>query len=184
MSSTRDLRTLESLSNEARQALTTAFDAMSDWKDETSAANDRCLPKLLDQMTAIQRSMGWPAHWNAAAREHLLKASKMQTQIIDQIMDAWEQQLKSPGRLQGAAMLPMPGLSASGSNDPMSEIIRFWQTMCPPFKLWMQAAEHWQRQWMPTNPRRLSNAHGHSKKSRELANSVGNWMQSARIVDR
>jgi hypothetical protein len=126
MTSTRDLRTLTSLSNEARQALTAAFDAMSDWREETSAANERCLPKLLDQMTAVQRAMGWPDHWNAGAREHLLKASKMQTQMIDQIMDAWEQQLKSPARLQGAAMLPMPALSASGSNDPMADMMRFW----------------------------------------------------------
>jgi len=73
----------------------------------------------------------------------------MQTQMIDQIMDAWEQQLKSPTRLQGAAMLPMPALSASASNDPMADMMRFWE-MFPPFKLWMQAAEQWQRQWMPT----------------------------------
>jgi hypothetical protein len=151
MTSTRDLRTLTSLSNEARQALTAAFDAMSDWREETSAANERCLPKLLDQITAVQRAMSWPDDWNAGAREHLLKASKMQTQMIDQIMDAWEQQLKSPARLQGAAMLPMPALSASGSNDPMADMMRFWE-MFPAFKLWMQAAEQWQRQWMPTEP--------------------------------
>jgi hypothetical protein len=149
MMSTRDLRTPASLNNEARQALTAAFDAMSNWREEISAANERCLPKLLDQMTAIQRAMGWPDHWNAAAREHLLKASKMQTEMIDQIMDAWEQQLKSPSALQGAAMLPMPAVSASGSNDAMTEMTRFW-TMFPPLKLWMEAAEQWQRQWMPT----------------------------------
>jgi hypothetical protein len=149
MTNTRHLRTPASLSSEARQALTAAFDAMSDWGEEISAANERCLPKLLDQMTTIQRAMGWPGHWNAAAREHLLKASKMQTQMIDQIMDAWEQQLKSPSALQGAAMLPMPALPASGSSDAMSEMMRFW-TMFPPFKLWMEAAEQWQRQWLST----------------------------------
>ena len=147
MTNTRDLRTLGSLSSEARQAVTAAFDAMSEWRDETSAANERCLPKLLDQLTTIQRAMGWPDNWNAAAREHLVKASTMQTQMIDQIMDAWVQQLKSPARLQGSAMLPMPTLS--GSNDPMLEMMRFWETMFPPFKFWMQATEQWQRQWMP-----------------------------------
>jgi hypothetical protein len=70
-------------------------------------------------------------------------------QMIDQIMDAWEQQLKSPTRLQGAAMLPMPAVSGSGDHDPMSEMMRFWE-MFPPFKLWMQAAEQWQRRLMPT----------------------------------
>ena len=145
MTNKRELRTPASLSTEARQALTAAFDAMSDWRQETTAANERCLPKLLDQLTAIQRAMGWPDHWNAAAREHLLSASKIQSQMIDQIMDGWEQQLKSPVRLQGSAMLPMPALS--GSNDPMSEMMRAWE-MFPPFKFWMEAAEEWRRQWM------------------------------------
>ena len=58
---------------------------------------------------------------------------------------------RKPGRvsMKGAAMLPMPALSASGSSDAMSEMMRFW-TMFPPLKLWMEAAEQWQRQWMPT----------------------------------
>jgi hypothetical protein len=90
---------------------------VSDWREEITGANERCLPKLLDQMTTIQRAVRWPEHWNAAAREHLVKASKMQTQMIDQIMDAWEQQLKSPSALKWAAMLPMPALSASPSSD-------------------------------------------------------------------
>ena len=62
MTSTRHLRTPASLSNEARQALTAAFDAMSDWREGITAANERCLPKLLDQMTAVQHAMGWPDH--------------------------------------------------------------------------------------------------------------------------
>jgi hypothetical protein len=32
----------------------------------------------------------------------------------------------------------------------MSEMMRFWETMFPAFKLWMQAAEQWQPQWLPT----------------------------------
>ena len=112
MTSTRDLRALASLSTEARRALTAAFDVMSDWRDETSAVNDRCLPKLLDQMTAIQRAMGWPDHWNAAAREHLLNASKMQTQMIDQIMDGGSNSSNPRLDCKGQPCCPMPALSA------------------------------------------------------------------------
>jgi hypothetical protein len=147
-----DIRKMTSLSDDARQALTAAFDAMAKWRDEISATNDRCLPKLLDQMTALQRAMGWPPHWSAAGREHLLKASQMQTQMIDQIMDTWEQTLKSPGALQGATMLPTAGSSVPGSDDPMKDMIRLWEQMFPPFKFWMQAAEVYQRQLMNMDP--------------------------------
>jgi hypothetical protein len=146
-----DIRKMTSLSDDARQALTAAFDAMAKWRDEISATNDRCLPKLVDQMTEVQRAMGWPPQWSAAGREQLLKASKMQTQMIDQIMDTWEQTLKSPGALQGAAMLPMPGSSVSGSNDPMKDMMQFWE-LFPPFRFWMQAAEAYQRQLTNMDP--------------------------------
>ena len=43
-------------------------------------------------------------------------------------------------------MLPMPQSSASGSNDPMKDMIQLWETKFPPFKLWMQAAATYQRQ--------------------------------------
>jgi hypothetical protein len=33
----------------------------------------------------------------------------------------------------------------------MKDMIRFWETMFPPFKLWMQAAEEYQRQLMNTS---------------------------------
>ena len=147
-----DIRKMTALNEDAHQALTAAFDAMAKWRDEISATNDRCLPKLLDQMTEVQRAMGWPPHWSEVGREHLLKASKMQTQMIDQIMDTWEQTLKSPGALQGATMLPTAGSSAPGSDDPMKDMIRLWEQMFPPFKFWMQAAEVYQRQLMNMDP--------------------------------
>ena len=70
-----DIGKMTSLSDDGRRALTAAFEAMEAWRDEVSATNDRHLPKLLDQMTAVQRAMGWPPHWSANGREHLLTKS-------------------------------------------------------------------------------------------------------------
>ena len=151
MMSAPDIRKLTSLSTEARQSVTTAFDALARWRDEIFSANDRCLTKVLDQMAVAQRAIGWPDHVTAAAREHLLKASKIQTQMIDQVMDAWERQLKSPSvpsSVPEGFMLQMPALSRSASTDPMSEMMRLGEMTLVPFKLWMQAAETWQRNWM------------------------------------
>ena len=101
--------------------------------------------------------MGWPDQFTTAAREHLTRASKTQTCMIDQVMDAWEHQLKSsivPSVLPSGfklPTLPLSGsalpLSGSALMDPMSEMMRLQELTLAPFKLWMQAAEMWQRNW-------------------------------------
>ena len=150
MMSASDIRKLTSLSSEARQALTGAFEALEQWRDEIFSANERHLTKVLDQMVASQRSMGWPDQFTTAAREHLMKASKMQTHMIDQVMDAWENQLKSPnvppGLPEGFKFQATP-LFGSAFADPMSEMMRLQELTLAPFKLWVQAAEMWQRNW-------------------------------------
>jgi cellobiose-specific phosphotransferase system component IIA len=138
-----DVGKLRSLSSESRQAVTSAFEALDQWRDEVFSANERCLTKVLDQMAAAHRGVGWPDHVTSAAREHLIKASKVQTQMIDQVMDAWEQRLKSQdtaGSLPEGLTFQMPAFS-----DPVTEMMRFGEMTLVPFKLWIQAAEAWQR---------------------------------------
>ena len=84
------------MTKEMREGLVAAFDALSNWSDEIETVNERCLKKVLDQTSAVARSMGWPDQAVRMMREHLENASKAQTEIIDQIMEGWKQQLKSP----------------------------------------------------------------------------------------
>ena len=150
MMTTSDIRNLTSLSNEARQAAISAFDALGQWRGEISSANDRYLTRVLDQMAVAQRAMGWPDQVTAGAREHLLKASKMQAQTIDQVMNAWEQQLKSSNASSGVPegfRFQSPASSGSAFTDPVSEMMRLGEMTFAPFKLWMQAAEMWQHNW-------------------------------------
>jgi len=149
--SASDLRKLTSLSSESRQAVTGAFEVLEQWRDDIFSANERHLTKVIDQMAAAQRAMGWPDQFTAAAREHLLKASKMQTQMIDQVMDAWEKQLKSGNVPLGLSLegfkFQAPPFFGSAFTDPMSDIMRLQEMTLAPFKLWIQAAEMWQRNW-------------------------------------
>jgi hypothetical protein len=140
-----DVGKLRSLSSESRRAVTSAFEALDQWRDEIFSANERCLTKVLDQMAAAHLAAGWPENVTAAAREHLIKASKVQTQMIDQVMDAWERRLKSQDvarSLPEELTFQMPGFS-----DPVSEMMRLGEMTLVPFKLWIQAAEAWQRHW-------------------------------------
>jgi hypothetical protein len=150
MLSTSEIRSLTSLSKDARQAVAAAFSALAQWRGEVLAANDRCLTKALDQMAVAQRALGWPDHATAAARESLLKTAKMHTHMMDRVMDAWEQQLKSqrdPAGVPNAFKLSMPAFSEHGLADPVSDMMRMGEMALVPFKLWIKAAEAWQRNW-------------------------------------
>jgi hypothetical protein len=147
MMSASDIGRLTTLSKESRQAVTTAFEALEEWRDEIFSANDRCLTKVLDQMAVAHRAMGWPDQVTAAAREHLQKASKIQTHMIDQVMDAWEQQLKFQRGAPEGLRFQVPVFSGSPFADPVSEMMRLGEFTLVPFKLWIQVAEAWQRNW-------------------------------------
>src|SRR5262245_23768933 len=102
-----EIRNFTWLTGEARQAVMDAFNTVSQWRDEISLANDRYLTKVLDQVAAAQKAQGWPNSVTAATREHLLRASKVQTHMIDQLMGAWEQQLKTRSASPDPSMLRM-----------------------------------------------------------------------------
>src|SRR5678809_1347332 len=94
MMSAAEIANFTWLNGEARQALMHAFYAVSQWRDDITLANDRYLTRVLDQVAAAQRAQGWPHSVTVATREQLLRASKVQTQMIDQLMGDWEHQLK------------------------------------------------------------------------------------------
>jgi hypothetical protein len=145
---TLDIQKLTSLSNEARKAVAEAFDALEHWRNEVRAANERCLTKVCDQVTNAHRALGWPEQATNAAKEHFLKASSIQSQMIEQAMDLWQQQLEAQNwrsGVPGSFQPPTP----SQSTRPTSELMRFGGTTLP-FMLWIEAAQAWQRAWIST----------------------------------
>jgi hypothetical protein len=146
---TADFINVSGMTNEMRKGVTAAFDALSNWRDEIETANERCLGKVLDQTSAVARSMGWPDQAIRTTRECLERTSKVQIQMIDQMTDGWKQQLKS-----ATAPMAMPSSFTGQVPAAMPEF--------NPLAAWnfsLQAAEMWQRTWMPNVPPR---GHSHS----------------------
>ena len=146
-----DIRTLTLHNSDAREAVTSAFEALEKWRDEVFTVNERHLTKALDLVAGSQRALGWPDHVATATREYLLKTSKIQTQMISQVMDAWEKQLKSsagPPALPEAFQFQMVPSSVPSLKGSAPDMLRIQElTLLTPFMLWMQAAEMWQRNW-------------------------------------
>ena len=138
MASSSDFANIPGMTREMRDGVISAFDALSNWRDEVETANERCLGKVLDRTSAIARSMGWPDQAIRATREYLERTSKVQVEMIDQIVDGWKRQLKS-----ATAPMAFPS-NLTGQVSAMPEF-----SPLTPWNFWFQAAEMWQRTWMP-----------------------------------
>ena len=141
-----DTKASPALESDARQAATLAIDALSKWRNELTITNERWLAKVFDQMSAVARASGWSDNVLNGMREHLLSASRMQAQVIDQCIGTWSEQLKStagskavPPNLYGTRGAAQRGFTEPFGMSGMS---------LAPMDFWMQAAETWQRNWM------------------------------------
>jgi hypothetical protein len=146
MAGSYDFANMPGMTREMREGVIAAFDALSNWRDEVETANERCLSKVLDRTSAIARAMGWPDQAITTAREYLEKISKVQVEMIDQIMDAWKRQLNS-------ATAPL-GIPSNFTGQVPAAMPEFNPLV--PWNFWLQATEMWQRTWMPQQPRRGS----------------------------
>ena len=140
MASSAEFANAPGMTREMRESVVAAFDALSNWRDEVETANERCLSKVLSHTSAVARSMGWPDQATRAMREHLENASKMQTELIDQVVDGWKKQLKSPTAPMAfprSFAHQIPGTTFGGAMPEFNPLT--------PWTFWMQAAEMWQR---------------------------------------
>ena len=74
----RNSMSFPGLSDEARQAVNAAFDAMSAWRIETAKSNEKNSEQVIEKMAAAARALGWPEQIVDATRAQLQSITKMQ----------------------------------------------------------------------------------------------------------
>ena len=136
------------LSDEARQAVNAAFDAMSAWRIDTAKSNEKNSEQLIEKMAEAARALGWPEQIVDGTRGQLQSITKMQIQMMDDMMDVWEEQIKSPNPMTApSAMLSklksLPGVPAG----TWSNADAFAGTAMNPMQFWVQWAEQCQKAW-------------------------------------
>jgi ribonuclease D len=130
------------LSQEARDGVNAALKALSTWRNEIADTNEKNGKRVIEQMAAAAAALGWPEQIVVAARTQLQSNAEMQVKMMDQLMDAWEEQIKLPNPMTASpsAMLSklqsLPGFASTGTGAATN-----------PLQLWMQLAEQWQRTW-------------------------------------
>src|SRR5262245_35672760 len=124
------------LSDEARKAVNAAFDAMSTWRIETAKNSEKNSEQVIEKMAAAAQALGWPEQAVDAIRTQMQSITKIQIQTMDQMMDAWEEQIKSPNPTAMLSKLKsLPGISPTGSWPNASALAT------NPMQFWMQWVE-------------------------------------------
>jgi hypothetical protein len=140
-----DSMSVPGLSAEARKAVNAVFDAMSTWRTETVNNSEKNIKEVIEKMSAAARALGWPEQIVDAARTQMQNITRMQIHTLDQMMDTWEEQIKSPNPSAMMSKLKsVPGLSPAGT-WPNADALPMgaWN----PFAAYMQFVEQWQRVW-------------------------------------
>jgi hypothetical protein len=138
-----DPMSIPGLSNEARDAVNAAFDAMSTWRTETVNNSEKNLEQVIEKMAAAARALGWPEQVVDATRSQMQTLTKTQIQMMDQMMDAWEEQIKSPN--PSAMLSKLKSLSSFGPAGSWPNLGDVSTTN--PMQLSMQFVEQWQKVW-------------------------------------
>ena len=144
-SSTRkfDPMAVPGLSNEARDAVNAAFDAMSTWRTEAVNNNEKNLEQVIEKMAVAARSLGWPEQIVDATRSQMQRVTKTQIQTMDQLVDAWEEQIKSPNPTGMLYKLnSIPGFDPAGTWAKAAGT-----SAMNPMQFYMQFAEQGQKAW-------------------------------------
>jgi ribonuclease D len=108
------------LTKEARDGVNAALKALSTWRNELADTNERNGKRVIEQMAAAATALGWPEQVVDAARTQLRSVAEIQIKTMDQLMDAWEEQIKLPNPMTASpsAMLSklksLPGFPSTG----------------------------------------------------------------------
>lgn len=143
------------LSDEARKAVKAVFDAMATWRTEIANNSEKNLERVIDKIAVAAEALGWPGEIAETARAQMQSVSKMQLQTMEQMMAAWEEQIKSPSepsailsKLKSLPTLPAgnwPGVGISQMGNPLEmymQIAQQWQKACADtMAFWMKAGK-------------------------------------------
>jgi hypothetical protein len=117
--------TAPALTKEARDGVNAALKALSTWRNEIADTNQKNGKKVVEQMAAAAAAaLGWPEQVVNAARTQLQSIADMQIKTMDQLTDAWEEQIKLPNPMTASPstmlskLKSLPGVDSSRRRIP------------------------------------------------------------------
>jgi hypothetical protein len=137
------------LEKEVREAVNAALKAMSSWRSDITDTSEYNGKRVIEKMAAAAAALGWPEQIVDAARVQMQNIAEIQIQTIDQMMDAWEEQLKLPTAAPPSILskLKTPNISPATT---WPSVEAFQKAATNPLQFWTQCAAQWQKSWVDT----------------------------------
>lgn len=132
------------LTKEAREALNAVHKVMSNWRDELVESNEKNGKRLIEKIASAAEQLGWPEQFVDATRSQLQTIAETQIKMMDQLTDAWDEQLKLPNPKTASPSRMLSGFPPTGGSQSAEELQRM---ALSPLQFWMQLAEQWQKSW-------------------------------------
>ena len=85
---------------------------------ETVNNSEKNGEQAIEKMAAAARALGWPEQIVDATRAQMQNITKMQIQMMDHMMDAWEEQIKSPNPMAASPSAMLSKLKSLSSFGP------------------------------------------------------------------
>ena len=123
---------------------------LSTWRIETVNSSEKNSEQVIEKMAAAARALGWPEQIVDATRAQLQSITKMQIQTMNQMMDAWEEQIKSPNPMTASPSAMLSKLKSLPSFSPAGtwpNADAFQMAAMNPMQFWIQSVEQWQKAW-------------------------------------
>jgi hypothetical protein len=133
------------LSNRAQDAVNAALEAMLNWRSEAAENSEKNIKRVIDKMAAAASELGWPEHIVDTARTQLQNLAQMQIKTMDQMVDAWEEQLKLSNPASPSALSKMKASATPLGSWPGGDAFQMGVTS--PLQFWMTFAGQWQKAW-------------------------------------
>jgi hypothetical protein len=138
-----DSMSVPGLSSKAQDAVNAALEAMSSWRSEAAESSEKNMKRVIGKMAAAAAELGWPEQIVDTARTQLQNLAEMQIKTMDQMVEAWEEQVKSTNSASPSAMLNK--LQSSPGSWPGGDPFQMGATN--PLQFWMTFAGQWQKAW-------------------------------------
>jgi ribonuclease D len=133
------------LSSRAQDAVNAALEAMSDWRSEVAENSEKNIKRVINKMAVAAEELGWPEQIVDTARTQLQNLTEMQIKTMDQMVDAWEEQLKLPNPASPSAMMNKMKSSPAPLGSWPADAFQVGVTT--PLQFWMTFAGQWQKAW-------------------------------------
>ena len=140
-----DPMSIPELSYGAQKAVNATFEAMSTWRSEIADSSEKNIKRVIEKMAAAAAELGWPEQVVDAARTQFESLTETQIRTMDQMLDAWEEQLKLRGSASpSTALHKLKSASGSPGSWPADA---FQMGVTTPLQFWMSFAGQWQKSW-------------------------------------